>query len=95
MMHGEAVDYLFGVLESNISNGMPPKEAFMDAVEDMIEVYYHELIQRVKEDKEEKRLIDMTDKELEQACAEAQARLHLSKKVLSQRKTKNDSGGTD
>jgi len=92
----ERVEFLFSCIEANLADGMLPRDAFTDAVESMIEVYYSETIQRAKERAEEKRLIDMTDAELAQACAEAQARLHLSEKVRKIRtKLDNDSGGTD
>ena len=92
--NAEIVDYMFTVLEERLRRGETPKEAFASAVDEMIKVYFYEVMEEAKEEGYEKRLIDMSDEELEQVCAEAQARMHLGEKVMSSRK-KDNVGGTD
>ena len=93
-MHGEKVDFLFEAVRAGILQGLSSQEAFDEAIEDTIEIYFSDELERAKENKYTEKLMDMTDVELKQACNEAQARLHLSQKELSSRKAKNV-GGTE
>ena len=92
-MSNEPIDYLFSVLQANLQSGMDPKEAWDDAVLETIDVFYSDAMENAKEDKFEKKLTEMSDAELQKACAQAQARLHLSEKELKSRKKKYGGGG--